>query len=139
MSGLLKLKAMFWLPVIVSGMVVAGYESGLLMEGIAVGNREGEYYCALTMEMVTLCTIPLALRLFHIDWVKKRILANRSMQLQVWRYLRLAMLFVPMMVNVVMYYQFVHPSFGYMAIIGLLSSFFVYPSAERCKAEEQAR
>ncbi len=138
MSGLFKLKAVFWAPVIVCGLAVAAYECGLVMEGGSVGDRQSEYYCALAMELVTLCTIPLALKLFRIAAVSKHIQADKAGRLPVWRCVRMALLSVPMMVNVVMYYQFVHPGFAYMAIIGLLSSFFVYPSADRCRAEEQA-
>ena len=103
--------------------MVACFESGALIEGGYIGDKQLEYYCALV-------------RLFLLKWVDKAIRKNPSKQLPVWRSIRLCLLAVPMMVNVFMYYQFVHPSFGYMAIIGLLTMAFVYPSAARCQAEE---
>ena len=46
--------------------------------------------------------------------------------------LRLSLLVVPMVANTLLYYMFMLPSFGYMAIILFLSIFFVFPSMERC-------
>ncbi len=137
MNSLNKLKLVFWAPVAVSIAVVACYESGLLLEGSCADDRLQEYYCALVMELLTIVLIPLALRLFRLSWVERSIKADPSRRLPVWRYVRMAMLSVPMMANVLLYYQFVHPSFGYMAIIGLLSLSFVYPSAARCQSEEK--
>ena len=124
--------------------MVACFESGALMEGGYIGDKQLEYYCALVMELVTIVLIPLALRLFRLKWVDKAIRKNPSKQLPVWRSIRLCLLTIMgtanrhrRMDNVFMYYQFVHPSFGYMAIIGLLTMAFVYPSAARCQAEEK--
>ncbi|MGO5243451.1 hypothetical protein ACTQ2R_12990 [Hallella faecis] len=136
MNHLRRLKLTFWAPIAICGAMVACFESGALIEGGYIGDKQLEYYCALVMELVTIVLIPLALRLFRLKWVDKAIRKNPSKQLPVWRSIRLCLLAVPMMVNVFMYYQFVHPSFGYMAIIGLLTMAFIYPSAARCQAEE---
>ena len=41
----------------------------------------------------------------------------------------------PMLINTLLYYVFMNVAFGYMAIIGLLSMVFVYPSKSRCEQE----
>ncbi len=131
-----KLKFEYWIPVAICGLMIVGYESGLLMEGSLATDKVLEYYCALVMELITICFIPLALMLFRLRKIKEFIQGQNMSRLNICRAVRLAMLSVPMMVNVYLYYQFVHPGFGYMAIIGLLSSAFVYPSVARCNAEE---
>lgn len=136
MNGQNKLRLIFWIPIVICGLMVVCYECGLLMEGSCADDKQMEYYCVLVMELLTLVLIPLSLRLFRLPCVVRSIRANPSKRLAPWRYARMAMLSVPMMVNVALYYQFVLPSFGYMAIIGMLSQFFVYPSAARCQAEE---
>lgn len=132
-----KLKLEYWIPIALCGLMVAGYEGGFFMEGSLSADKVLEYYWALVMELITICSIPFALMLFRLSPVKKFI-QGRKRNLNICRGLRLAMLSLPMMVNVYLYYQFIHPGFGYMAIIGLLSSAFVYPSVTRCQAEEDA-
>ena len=54
-----------------------------------------------------------------------------------WGTVRLAMLCVPMVLNTWLYYQFMNVAFGYMAIIGLLSLAFVYPTRTRYIQEKK--
>ncbi len=131
-----KLKVGYWIPVVVSGLMIVGYEGGCLVEGGLSGDKVLEYYWTLAMELVTICAIPLALMLFRLRPVKRFIQGRDHRRLNICRIVRLGMLSLPMVVNVYLYYQFIHPGFGYMAIIGLLSSAFVYPSAMRCQAED---
>ena len=49
--------------------------------------------------------------------------------------LRLSLLLIPMQVNTLLYYLYMNPAFGYMAIILLLCLPFVYPSMNRCLDE----
>ena len=48
------------------------------------------------------------------------------------------MIGLPMVANTWLYYQFMNVAFGYMAIIGLLSLCFIYPSHARCNQEVSA-
>ena len=43
--------------------------------------------------------------------------------------------YVGMVVSTILYYLFLNVSFGYLAIILLISMVFVYPSLERCVSE----
>ena len=49
-----------------------------------------------------------------------------------WGMLRLLVLEVPMVVNTYLYYMFMNPTFGYLAIILLLCLPFVMPTVGRC-------
>jgi hypothetical protein len=131
-----KLKIGYWVPIVICSLMIVGYESGFFMEGRLSADKVLEYYWALAMQMITICSIPIALMLFRLPAVKKFIQRNSRVHLNICRALRLALLLLPMMLNVYLYYQFIYPGFGYMAIIGLLSSVFVYPSATRCQTEE---
>ncbi len=114
----------FFLPIILS----------LLM----VGSGQKEFVCLVVMELLTICCIPLSLRLFKYNKVAKVLKSDDEQAiraLQRWGSVRLDVLGVLLVVNVLFYYLFVHAAFCYMAVIVFLSLFFIYPSLDRCVAE----
>ncbi len=129
------LLAVFCIPVLLCLLMVLLYETELLEPGISGAGGVKEYYWVGAMELVTICTIPLALRLLKFGFVCRAIVAAPESGLKRWGICRLLMIGVPMMVNTFLYYQFMNVAFGYMAIIGLLSLAFVYPSETRCQQE----
>lgn len=126
----------FWLPTVLCLALVAVYENDWLLPGNFAGDKTAEYYTAIAMELITICLIPLALRLFRFSHVKASVCNDTGFRL--WASLRMALLTLPMMVNTWLYYQFLNTTFGYMGIIGLLSLAFVYPSKARCEQETKA-
>lgn len=125
----------FWIPVLICLCIIILYENDLLLSGSWHDNKMDEYYVAIVMELVTICLIPLSLRLFKFQSVKQDLQASAGLMLRRWGSVRLLMLTLPMMVNCWLYYQFMNVAFGYMGIIGLLSLCFVYPSKTRCSQE----
>lgn len=125
----------FWVPVAVCLAIIVPYENDWLMAGALQSDKVLEYYVAIAMELITICLIPLSLRLFKFKAIKRALMNNPTSGLKRWGSIRLAMLTVPMMVNAWLYYQFMNVAFGYMGIIGLLSLVFIYPSKTRCEAE----
>ena len=69
----------------------------------------------MAMEILTIAFIPLALKLFKLRAVAKRLRTPQA--LLCLGSLRLAMLTVPMVVNTLLYYLFMNVAFGYLAII----------------------
>lgn len=126
----------FWIPVLICLCIIILYENDLLLSGSWHDNKIDEYYVAIVMELVTICLIPLSLRLFKFHRVKQDLQTSEGLMLRKWGSVRLLMLTLPMMVNCWLYYQFMNVAFGYMGIIGLLSLCFVYPSKARCSQEE---
>lgn len=126
----------FWIPVLICLCIIILYENDLLLSGSWHDNKIDEYYVAIVMELVTICLIPLSLRLFKFHRVKQNLQTSEGLMLRKWGSVRLLMLTLPMMVNCWLYYQFMNVAFGYMGIIGLLSLCFVYPSKARCSQEE---
>lgn len=125
----------FWIPVLICLCIIILYENDLLLSGSWHDNKIDEYYVAIVMELVTICLIPLSLRLFKFRSVKQDLQTSEGLMLRKWGSVRLLMLTLPMMVNCWLYYQFMNVAFGYMGIIGLLSLCFVYPSKARCSQE----
>ncbi len=122
----------FWLPVLICLCIIILYENDILLSGGWHGNKMSEYYVAIAMELVTICLIPISLRLFKFRGVKRALQSSAETALGHWGSVRLSMLTLPMLVNCWFYYQFMNVAFGYMGIIGLLSLCFVYPSKVRC-------
>ena len=103
MSKHYKLKLGYWIPVVICGVMIACYESGFLVEGALSVDKVLEYYCALVMELITISFIPLALMMFRLRAVKRFTQAKGHKGLDLCRIIRLALLSIPMMVNVYLY------------------------------------
>ena len=130
-----KLLLQFWLPVAACLVIIVLYENEVLLPAAWQDSKMAEYYSAIVMELLTICLIPIALRLFKFGFVRRRFTASPTRALLRYGSVRLVMLTLPMLVNTFLYYQFMNVAFGYMAIILLLCMAFVYPSRRRCEDE----
>lgn len=120
--------------VAVAALVVVAFEAELLPSGILAGRDGSDEFVVLSvMELVTICQIPVALRLFKFRTVAARLVSAGGLL----RYgtLRLLMLCVPMLANALLYYLYMNVAFGYMGIILFLCMAFVLPTKGRCEAE----
>lgn len=135
MSSKKKLLVLFWSSVLMALLLVVLFETDTLMPGAQAGATSCEYIAAVVMELLTIALIPLALRLFKFRRVKDDLSANPEQALCRWGVVRLSLLADPMLINTLLYYIFLNVAFGYMAIIGLLSMVFIYPSKSRCEQE----
>ncbi len=99
----------FVLIALAVGMVVC-FETDMLAEGPFCGvNAQAEFVVTVLMEILSICIIPITLRFV------RRV---------VWR---VSLIMVPMVANTLLYYLFMSVPFGYLAIILLIVSVFVYP------------
>lgn len=118
----------------VSLAMVVAFETGLLPMGILAGTGGSDEFVLVTaMELLTLCLIPLALRLFRFRKISDSLTSPNT--LLRWALCRMLMLCVPMVVNAFLYYMYVNVAFGYMGIILLLCLAFVLPTMARCESE----
>lgn len=126
----------FFFMVIVSLLLVALYETEILtpMEKLDA-DASLMFGIMVVMELLTIVVIPMALKLFSLKMIRRKLVAQKGDALLVWGTARINMLCLPMLINTFMYYQTMTPAFGYMAIILMLCLFFVYPSMERCTDE----
>lgn len=113
-------------------LVVAG-ETNLLPTGILTEQKSAEFVVLSVMELLTICTIPLALRLFKFSAIRRRLTDSNG--LRRWALVRMLMLACLMIINVLLYYLFMNPAFGYMGIIVFLCMFFIVPTQSRCENE----
>lgn len=126
----------FAISVGVSLAMVLLFETELLPTGLLAG-RDGsdEFVVATFMELLTLCAIPVALRLFKFRSVAGQLTGADG--LLHWGLVRMAMLCLPMVANTLLHYLYMNVAFGYMGIILFLCIAFVLPTKARCEAEIQ--
>ena len=89
----------------------------------------------ILMEFFSIVVIPIALKMFAIKAVHRRLVAGKGAALLRWGTARLNLLCLPMLIDTFLYYQTMWPGFGYLAIILFLCLFFVFPSMGRCESE----
>ena len=121
--------------ILLSVLVAIVFESNLLVPGMLTVNAEVMYNVMMFMELVTICAIPVALKMFSIKFIRRRLSAEGSTALLKWGMLRILLIGLPMLVNTISYYLFMSVAFAYMAGIGLLCFSFIYPSKDRCMDE----
>ena len=116
-------------------LMVVLYETGIFEAGTLAEDKRTEFVATTMMEITTLAGAFLALRLFKFSAIHRELVSKQAPALQKWGMLRLAILEVPMLSNTYLYYMYLAPTFGYLAIILLLCLPFVWPSMDRCIAE----
>lgn len=125
----------FCTPIIICALLIVLFESDLLLSGGWAENKSQEFLVLSMMELITICLIPLSLRLFKFGKVKESLAEKKADALLPWGVLRLGLLSVPMILNTQFYYLFMNVAFGYMAIILFLCLFFVVPTMDRCQSD----
>lgn len=129
------LKAEEYVAVAIVFAVVLLYETDVFMIGLLATSEGTEFIMVTMMEILTISLIPLALRLFKFDRIGKALAEYKEKALLYWGTLRMMMLCVPLVINTLLYYQFMNVAFGYMAIICLVCLAFVNPTMNRCLNE----
>ena len=123
-------------PVAMSLLMVVMFETDVLPCGFLSGRGgSGEFVAAMAMELLTLCVIPVALRLFRFARVAAALAGGGLGALRRWATVRLLMLCLPLVANTLLYYMYMNVAFGYMGIILLLCLAFVAPTRARCEQE----
>ena len=111
------------------------HECDVIASGTLAGGVESEFIATVGMEICTLSSAFLALRLFKFPKIHAQLVSQKAPALLKWGSLRLALLEVPMLSNTLSYYIYMKPTFGYLAIMLALCLPFVIPTMSRCLAE----
>lgn len=127
----------FLFMVVVALLLVALYETEVLTPTDMSADATLMFGILTLMELVTILVIPMALKLFALKAIRRKLVSGKGDALLFWGTARINMLCLPMLVNTFMYYQTMSPAFGYMAIILFLCLFFIYPSIGRCETETE--
>ena len=126
------LMLIYVLLVAVTLVIVALYECSVLESGVLADSKQTEFVAMTIMELTTLVAAFLGLRLFKFPKIHADLVTRKEPAMLKWGILRLLVLEVPMVVNTYLYYMYMNPTFGYLAIILLLCLPFVFPSESRC-------
>jgi hypothetical protein len=130
-----QLTFVYILLVAIALAIVVLYELDVLESGALADSKQTEFVALTTMELTTLAMAFLGLRLFKFPMIHTQLVTEKEPAMLKWGLLRLFILEVPMVVNTYLYYMYMNPTFGYLAIILLLCLPFVFPSMNRCIAE----
>ena len=125
--------------IIASLAIVVLYETETLLPGSLAGSANAEFLVVSSMEIITICMVPLALRLFKFGKVGRSLVSEGGRRLAKWGSIRMMMTCVPMMANTLFYYLFgFSVAFGYMGIICLICLVFINPTMSRCVSETRS-
>jgi len=122
----------FLLFTLLTAATVVLHENDIILSGALTGDKQSEFILLSVMEVLTLGFIPLSLKLLKIKYVRKNIAAAPYKNMLKWGLFRLCLIGLPAVINTIMYYSYMNAAFGYLAIIGILCLFFIYPGTERC-------
>lgn len=98
------------------------FELDILPSGTLTYMAQTEFLCAIIMELLTIILIPTALRLFKT----KNVGEDDVKALRTWGVVRIMMITAPLLLNTLGYYLFMNTTFGYMALILLICTPFIY-------------
>lgn len=126
----------FYSIIIITLILVIVFEFELLMPITLPDNNGLEFAITTAMELITICFLPLTLKLFKFKIIHN-ILKNAPEKLFLWGNVRLIIFGFLVIFNTLFYYTFMNVAFAYMAIISLLCMFFIYPSMIRCNSETE--
>lgn len=130
-----QLLFIFVLLITVALAIVVLYECGVMESGVLADSKQTEFVAMTVMELTSLLSAFLGLRLFKFPKIHESLVTRKAPAMLTWGTLRLLVLEVPMVVNTYLYYIYMNTTFGYLAIILLLTLPFVVPTVSRCIAE----
>lgn len=115
--------------------IIVGEVDVFQVVGTLADDKNCEFVVTTVMELITICAIPLALRMMKFGPVRRIVRKESVDGYQKVAVIRLAILEFVVIVNILFYYFFMNVAFAYMSIIGAISLAFVTPTLQRCMAE----
>lgn len=125
----------FYTYVALAACLVGIGEYGTVFDSVDTSSGGNQEYTVLTvMELLTVCLLPLALKIMGTKRVKESARKSDRKYTAI-AAARLAMIGVPIIINILFYYVFMNVAFAYLAIIGTVCLAFVYPNRGRKEDE----
>lgn len=131
----LILMGFFITTIVVVLAFVVLFETDTIASGLLAGDNQTEFLFTALMELVTLGFAFLSLRLFKFGKIHSDLVARKEIALMKWGVTRIMLIQGPLCFDTLLYYLYMKPTFGYLAIILALCLPFVFPSMDRCIAE----
>lgn len=121
------IKIIFWAVLALMLAAVILFETNEQLTGFLGMTEADEFKLLSVMEMLTLMSIFLMLRLFKFERIARQIEESPQRALPLWTSVRVAVMLVMISANGLLYYGTMNTTFGYLAIIMMVSLPFVYP------------
>ena len=121
------IKIIFWAVLALMLAAVILFETNAQLTGFLGVTEADEFKLLSVMEMLTLMSIFLMLRLFKFERIARQIEESPQRALPLWTSVRVAVMLVMIAANGLLYYGTMNTTFGYLAIIMMVSLPFVYP------------
>ena len=121
------IKIIFWAVLALMLAAVILFETTEQLTGFLGMTEADEFKLLSVMEMLTLMSIFLMLRLFKFERIARQIEESPQRALPLWTSVRVAVMLVMIAANGLLYYGTMNTTFGYLAIIMMVSLPFVYP------------
>ena len=121
------IKIIFWAVLALMLAAVILFETNEQLTGFLGVTEADEFKLLSVMEMLTLMSIFLMLRLFKFERIACQIEESPQRALPLWTSVRVAVMLVMIAANGLLYYGTMNTTFGYLAIIMMVSLPFVYP------------
>lgn len=125
----------FWVLVV---LLSVSYEVEFLPQGILVEDAKNAYMMEVVGILLSVALIPLSLRLFGLSLVrnvKQKQLQDALVSYRRWNEIRLALLLVPAVFNLSVYYWTLQTECLFCAGMALIASLFCVPGRNRLLSE----
>ena len=130
-----QLMAFYIAQIALALVVVVLFELDVLPVGVMADDKQSDFIFTALMEIVSLGAAFLGLRLFKFKAIHDDLVKRQEKAMWKWGMARLIILEAPMVIDTLLYYIYMNTTYGYLAIIMLLTLPFVFPSENRGIAE----
>lgn len=130
-----QLMAFYIAQIALALVVVVLFELDVLPVGVMADDKQSDFIFTALMEILSLGAAFLGLRLFKFKAIHDDLVKRQEKAMWKWGMARLIILEAPMVIDTLLYYIYMNTTYGYLAIIMLLTLPFVFPSENRCIAE----
>lgn len=132
------LKAEYTLMWVLTVLLAALYECDILPQGLFAGDAQMEYIMQVTSILLTICLIPLSLRLFNLSLTRHIAalpLKNALKSYRRWSEIRIALLTVASLASLSAYYWTMDTTGLLCTGMTVIASLFCVPGKERLLSE----
>lgn len=132
------LKAEYALMWVLTVLLAALYECDILPQGLFAGDAQIEYIMQVTSILLTICLIPLSLRLFNLSLTRHIAalpLKNALKSYRRWSEIRIALLTVASLASLSAYYWTMDTTGLLCTGMTVIASLFCVPGKERLLSE----
>ena len=140
LKRLIRMKAEYALMWVLTVLLAALYECDILPQGLFAGDAQMEYIMQVTSILLTICLIPLSLRLFNLSltrYVSLLPLPEALKSYRRWSEIRIALLLVLALIDLSAYYWTMNTTGLLCAGMTVIASLFCIPSKQRLLNELQ--